>query len=84
MFLQETHSATIDEGKWRDELRGPVFYSHGTFNFCGVSITFFGKNKICVNSQLTDKRGRILILDVTIDESEYILINIYNANTKSE
>ena len=41
-------------------------------------ITFFGKNKICVNSGITDKDGRILI------GSEYILVNIYNANTESE
>ena len=47
-------------------------------------ITFFGKNKTCVNSQITDKHRRTLILDVTIDGSEYILVNIYNANTESE
>ena len=47
-------------------------------------IAFFGKNKICVNSQVTDKHGRILILDVTIYGSEYILVNFYNANTESE
>ena len=47
-------------------------------------ITFFGKNKICVNSQTTDKHGRILILDVTIDGSQYILANIYNANIGRE
>ena len=47
-------------------------------------IPFFGKNKICVNSQITDKYGGILILDVTIDESKYILVNIYNANIESE
>ena len=39
---------------------------------------------LCVNSQITDKRGRILILDVTIDGSEYILVNIYNANKESK
>ena len=84
LFLQETHSTISDEGKWKDELSGPVFYLHGTSNSCGVLITFFGKNKICVNSQTTDKHGRILILDVTIDGSEYILVNIYNANIESE
>ena len=45
---------------------------------------FFRKNKICVNSQTTDKHGRTLILDVTRDGSEYILVNIYNANIESE
>ena len=33
---------------------------------------------------LTGKHGQILILDVTTDGSEYILVNIYNANIKSE
>ena len=55
--------------KWKDEFSGPVFYSHSTSNSCGVLITLFGKNKICVNSQITDKHGQILILDVTIDGS---------------
>ena len=53
-------------------------------NSCGVLITFFGKNKIRVNSQTADKHGRILILDLSIDGPEDILVNIYNANIESE
>ena len=53
------------------------FYSHGTSNSCGVLITFFGKNIICVNTKSTDKHGRVVILDVMIDWSEFILVNIY-------
>ena len=83
LFLQETHSTISDEGKWKDEFSGPVLYSYSTSNSCGVLITFFGKNR-CVNNQTTDKHGQILILDVTVDGSEYILVNIYNANTESE
>ena len=60
-----------------------MFYSHGTSKSCGVLITLFGKNKICVNSQITGKHGRILTLVVTIDGSEYILGNIHNVNTDS-
>ena len=30
------------------------------------------------------KQGRTLILDVMTDGSEYILVNIYNANTESK
>ena len=84
LFLQNTLSTTTDKVKWKDEFSGPVFYSHDTSNSCGVLIMLFGKNKICVISQITDKHRRILILDVTIDGSEYILVNIYNANTESE
>ena len=36
------------------------------------------------NKQETDKEGRILILDASINDSEYILINLYNANTEKE
>ena len=42
------------------------------------------REKNYVNSQITDKHRQILILDVTIDGSEYILVNIYNANKWSE
>ena len=42
------------------------------------------RKKNYVNSQITDKHRQILILDVTIDGSEYILVNIYNANKWSE
>ena len=41
LFLQETHSTISDEGKWKNEFREPVFYSHDTSNSCGVVITFF-------------------------------------------
>ena len=68
----------------KDKLSSPVFYSHGTSNCCGVLIIFFEKNEIYVNSQITDKRGPILILHLMIGGSEYILVNIYNANTESE
>ena len=37
-----------------------------------------------VNRQETDKEGRILILDVFISDSEYILVNLYNTNTEKE
>ena len=83
-FLKVTHSTTSDERKWKDEFTGTVFYSHSTSNSCGALITFLGKHEICVDSQITDKHGRILILAVTIDGSEYILVNIYNANTETE
>ena len=42
------------------------------------------RKKNYVNSQITDKHRQILILDVTIDGSEYILVNIYNANKWTE
>ena len=40
--------------------------------------------KKSIISEITDKNGWMLILGVTISGSEYILVNIYNANIESE
>ena len=61
-----------------------LFFIHTVLLTLVVFDYVLEKNKICVNSQTTDKHGRILILDVTIDGSEYILVNICNANTQIE
>ena len=50
------------------------FFSHGKSNSCGVLITYFGTGTFTVKKQQTDKEVRILILDVSINDSEYILI----------
>ena len=33
---------------------------------------------------MSDKKGRVLVLDTRIDDSDFLLINIYNANTEKE
>ena len=33
---------------------------------------------------MSDKKGRVLVLDVQIDDSDFLLMNIYNANTEKE
>ena len=33
---------------------------------------------------MSDKKGRVLVLDARIDDSDFLLINIYNANTEKE
>ena len=37
-----------------------------------------------MNDQKTDNDGRILILDVAINDVNFVLINFYNANTETE
>ena len=57
-------------------------------NSCGVLIGFsgvlIGNKTFTVKKRLCDENGRILILETSIDDSEFILINLYNANTESE
>ena len=84
LFLQETHSESKVEQKWKKDFKSPNLFSHGKLYSCGVLIAFSGTGTFTVKKQQTDKEGRILILDVSINDSEYILINLYNANTENE
>ena len=48
MLLQETHSPLADEKKWVDELKGPIFFSHGKTNYCEVAVGYIGNIKVNV------------------------------------
>ena len=85
LFLQETHSDGKVKQKQKEDFKGPVFFfSNGKSNSCGVLIAYFGTGTFIVKKQQTDKERCILILNVSINDSEYILINLYNANTENE
>ena len=84
LFLQETHSDSKVEQKWKADFKDPVFFSHGKLNSCGVLIGYFGAGTFIVKKQQTEKEGHILIPDVSINDSKYILINVYNVNTENE
>ena len=55
-----------------------------TSNSCGILICFIGSKKLFIRSKLSVNDGRILILDVDIDDKDLILINLYHPNTKVE
>ena len=59
-------------------------FSHAPSNSCGVLIAFYGNQDITVKKKLSDKKRRVLVLDTRIDDSDFLLINIYNANTEKE
>ena len=68
--VQETHSNSKVEQKWKEDFKGPILFSHGKSNSCGVWIAYFGTGTFTVKKQQRDKEGRILILDVCINNSE--------------
>ena len=45
---------------------------------------FYGFQNLSVNKAVSDNSGRILILDIKIDDYMFLLINFYNANTDKE
>ena len=84
IFLQEMHSCINDEIKWTDEFNDVLFFSHGKTNLCGVAIGFYGSKTIEQINKISDKSGRILLVEATITDTVFVLINIYNGNTESE
>ena len=72
------------EQNWKEDFRGKVFLSHGKTNSCGVLIAYYGTEKFTVKKQQADHSARILTLNVSISDSEYILINLNNANREKE
>ena len=84
-FKQETHSSIKNENAWVNDLNCLVFFfSHGAPNSCGALIAYLGEKSFVLNEQKTDKAGRGLMFDITLDADQYILINLYNANTDTE
>ena len=89
VFLQETHSS-VDvkkkkkKKKWNDDFQGQLFFSHGKTNSCRVAIGYYGKQSFELLSKFNDKSGRVLTLEVKIENEVLLLINLYNANTENE
>ena len=83
-FLQEMHSTIKNENTWVNDFNGLVFFSHEASNTCSALIAYLGKTSFSLNKQKTDKAGRILILDITLDADQHILINLSDANTETE
>ena len=84
LLLQETYSNSKMEQEWKEDFHGQVFFSHGKTNSFGVLTASFWTEKITVKKQQTDQEGRILILDISLNDSRYILIDLYNTNTEKE
>ena len=83
MFLQQAHSTVNDEIKWKDDFKGEVFYSNSKSNSCGVLIWFIGSERLFIRNKLYDNDGRILILDVDIDDENFILIIFFLKRVKT-
>ena len=81
-----SHSVSDDENAWADDFKGQVFFSHGTPDSRGVLIAYLGYflKYFVVKNKRNDDTDHILIFDVIIDDADYILVNIYNANTETE
>ena len=84
IFLQETHSSVDDKKKWCYELDGNLYFFHGKTNSYGIAIGYVGSKSVVLANQTTDKNGHLLMIEATVDDIKFVLINIYNCNTESQ
>ena len=61
-----------------------ISFSHGTSNARGVAVLFKSKLDIDILQELSDSRGRLLVLNVKIKDKNYRLVNVYGPNKDAE
>ena len=85
IFLQQTHSERSDKNSWTTQFGcGTIFFSHGQRNARGVLIGFRKNLDFKVEDIHSDDEGRFLILKCIIQDTPFLLLNIYNANNEHE
>jgi len=80
LMLQETHSDPDDETVWRNEWGGDIYMSHWKTNSCGVAILVAPHIQYDLISEYTDSEGRVVIIEVSINERKLTLCNSYAYN----
>ena len=82
-FLQETYSDKTIENVWRAEWGGDIFYSHGSKHSRGVATLMRPTVRSENISTTCDRNGRVLIVNLTIQDEEFCLANIYAPNDQN-
>lgn len=81
--MQETHSNSGNELKWRSEWGGDIYFCHGLASSRGVMILFKNNVDYTLHSVFTDKEGRWIVIDIMINNLHIILLNIHAPNEDS-
>ena len=86
IFFQETHSSVDSEIKWKQEFgkENDLFFCNGTSNSRGVAIGIVGNLDYSIKKLFSDNNGRLLIMNISVNGNEYLLINIYNENVEKD
>ncbi len=62
IMLQETHSTSTNEKKWKKEWGRQIIFSHGTSNSRGVTPFFPPNLDFNILEKYNDENGRFLLL----------------------
>ena len=84
IFLQETYSDASLDAFWRAEWVGDILFAHGSKHSTCVMILFRPSLSKEVLNVTADKNGRFLIVNTTVDEVEFCLVNSYAPNDQNQ
>ena len=80
VFLQETHSCKKIEKIWKSQWRGKIIFDHGESNARGCAILIVKHVKSTVKKVSKSSDGRYLIVQLTLNNLEVVLCNVYAPN----
>ena len=73
IFFQKTYSRKEVEDIWNTQCNGKSFYSYGTNHSCGVMILIKDDLEFEVKSSVSDGKGRYIVIDATVKESDFFI-----------
>ena len=76
-FLQETYSTPEIINEWKFQWRGEMILSHGSNHSRGVLVLFNEQLQYETKNTVIDGEGRYILLEMTIQESPFLLLNLY-------
>ena len=79
-FLQETYSTVESEAEWRYQWRGNLFFAHGSNHSKGTLVLIRKELDFEVKNVIVDNNGRFIIMRAEIQNSPFVLANIYAPN----
>jgi exonuclease III len=82
ILLQETHLTADNIDKWKTEWQGDIFVSSPNSNSQGVAILISpdNSNEINIINYKEVSKGRLIALELKLNEEEFTIINIYGPN----
>ena len=72
------------ENVWKNQWKGEMFFSHGTNHSRGVLILVKDLLDFRLQSIKVDSEGRYILLEALIQDSPFVLLNIYAPNKSTE
>ena len=76
ILLQETHTQPGDEGVWENFWGKQIYLNHGTNQARGVAVIINKIEDVNVSKQDRDNQGRMILLDIEINENPYTILLI--------